>query len=265
MHPELPLAMFETKRRNFFVKLALKYKQYYKIHQVAGQTQRRSEFGVTKVTNSRGELFEKSKRWGDPTEHCLVEAAAAEELADMLKLAPEEKEKLVIATLVHDAGKKFEIESTKGVTDPEKIEAAYSESEKRLLEHGVSKDVVSLTKKVAHTSLPYFAIIEEGNVVKLKPNLQITEMVMHYIDDITRGTTIVTLDERMDYLDLVAVTRYPYNEKGRVLWGGRTFFQAQREVGHLIEDYLAERAGVDTPKELPHIIFKRLNEKISNS
>ena len=88
---------------------------------------------------------------------------------------------------------------------------------------------------------------------------------MHYIDDITRGTTLVTLDQRMDYLDSVAETRYPYNEEGKAVWGGLTFFQAQRKIGHLIEDYLAERAGVSTPKELPDIIRERLYKKIFNS
>lgn len=249
----------EAARRQFFVRLTRKYEPYYKLHQLSGQTQR------FKDKDKDGNPLARKVRWGDPTQHCLVELAASEILSDMLNLPDQDKQDFAVTALVHDAQKRPEIEKGRGVKDPTRIEEIYRESKQFLLDNGVSPRIVELTGRVAHTSLPDFATLEADGSLKLKEGMPIVDMAMHYLDDITRGTDIVPFDERMDYLDSVAATRYPYNEEGRAIWGGRTFFEAQREVGHLIEEKLAKAAGVENPKDLPNIIKAKLQEAIAQA
>lgn len=250
---------FEEKRRTYFVQLARRYKPYYELHRLSGQTNR------FKDKDKEGNTLRKKERWGDPTQHCLVELAAAEILSDMVHLSPQDSQDFAVSALVHDAQKRPEIEKLKGVKDPNEVERVYKESKQFLLHHGVSPRVVELTGRVAHTSLPDFATLEPDGSLRLKDDVPLVDMAMHYLDDITRGTEIVEFDKRIDYLEEVAATRYPYNEEGRAIWGGRTFFQAQREIGHLIEEKLASVAGIDNPKELPSILRAKLIEKIENS
>lgn len=248
---------FEEKKRTYFVRLARRYKPYYELHRLSGQTNR------FKDKDKEGNHLRKKERWGDPTQHCLVELAAAEIFSDMLHLSSQDRQDLAVSALVHDAQKRPEIEKLKGVKDPNKVERVYKESKQFLLDHGVSPRVVELTGRVAHTSLPDFATLNADGSLKLKDNIPLVDMAMHYLDDITKGTDIVPFDARIDYLESVATTRYPYNEEGRAVWGGRTFFQAQREIGHMIEARLAEAAGIDDPKSFPDVINSRLLDKIN--
>lgn len=257
--------VFNEKRRNYFFRLARRYENLFNLHRLSGQTKRNVSFGEDVQINKAGESFKRAKRWGNPTEHCLVEAAAAEILAEKLKLTQEEADSLTAAAFIHDWRKKGEIEETKGVKDPVLIEQSYAKSKTELLAHGIDGEVVALTECVAHTSLPKFATLNQDGSISLKENVGIVEMAMHYVDDITRGDDLVSIDERMDYLDSVASTRYPYNEAGRAVWGGRTFFQAQREIDHLIEALLAKQCGIEDPKLLPRLLKEELNRKIMTS
>lgn len=256
---------FEEKRRRFFVELGLKYKDYLQLHNESGQTQRDAQFGKETIINKHGETLERNKRWGDVTEHCLVEAAVADIAADLYGLSDSEKQTLVIAALLHDWRKRGEIEEGRGASDPQKIEAIYQKSKEGLGQGGLKnpEQVSRLIESISHISLPDFAELQKDNTIKLKEGLGESEMIMHYLDDITRGTDIVTLDERLDYLDKVAPERYPYNEQGKSVWGGRTFFEAQREIGHLIEAKLAVKLGLENPTDLPKILKQKLLDKIN--
>ncbi|MDP2586382.1 MAG: hypothetical protein Q8P32_01240 [Candidatus Komeilibacteria bacterium] len=268
MKPELPQASqenFEEKKRRFFVGLGLKYKDYLQFHNESGQTKRDAQFGQESIINKRGETLERNKRWGDVTEHCLVEAAMADIAADLYGLPDNEKQTLIIAALLHDWRKRGEIEEGRGESDPQKIEAIYQKSKEGLWQGGLKnpEEVSRLIESISHISLPGFAELQEDNSIKLKDGLDQSAMIIHYIDEITRGTDIVTLDERLDYLDKVVPERYPYNEQGKSVWGGRTFFEAQREIGHLIEDKLAAKLGLENPKDLPVMLKQKLLEKIN--
>lgn len=263
-HPSSGPTSFEAKKRAYFIKLALRFKDLIKVHAKAGQLERSDMFGTDNLTNSDGIEYKKNKRWGNPTEHYLVEAAAAEVVAKEMGLNDADTKNVITAALLHDAQKRTEVEALRGVTDAGVVEEVYDKSKQVIADSGIenSERVTEIISSVAHTSLPKFAILAPDNSITLRQNLDDVEMIMHYIDDVTRGTDLVTLDERMDYLDQVASVRYPYNEEGRAVWGGRTFFEAQREIGHLIEDRLAKKMGVDDPKTLPLYIKKRIEESI---
>lgn len=258
-----PSQIEQSKRVKFFSDLALSSIKAMRIHRESGQTQR---FKDPKVEGG------KKERWGDVTQHCLVEAAASQVLSKLLKLTPEQADIFKQAALVHDAGKRPEIEainlakSKEGATGKSIDIAnnrAYDKSKRTLRGWEVSEGAIHLTETVAHTSIDQFVYLDDENVMHLHDNVPVLDMAMHYLDDITRGTEIVNFDERMDYLDSVAAERYPYNEEGRALWGGRTYFEAQRESGHLIEARLAEIAGIADPKTLPDIINAGLVEMIT--
>lgn len=260
---------FEAEKRRFFVQLALRHRSYFQPHRESGQTERYVEAKAGEmitVFTSKGKEILKKQRWGNPTEHCLVETAVAEDVAKRLQLSKADGNNLVIAALIHDWRKRGEIEETRGVTDPKVIEASYRKSKDELRQYGIPQEAVDLTECVAHTSLPRFARVNEDNSLSLRDDIPVVEMAMHYIDDITKGTDIVTLDKRMDYLDDAALEgKYPYNDAGKDIWGGRTFFQAQREIGHLIEDQLAAIIGIDNPRELPLLLQNSLMENIASS
>jgi hypothetical protein len=248
---------FESKRLSYFASIAVRHRELLALHREAGQTQRDAEtYGV----DEEG----KPKRWGDPTEHCLVEAAASEILSDMIGLSEKDKDDFFQAAFVHDYRKKGEIEELRGVKDPALVEASYKKTKDILRKKGVSDEVVDLIETVAHTSLPQFAELNDQNELVLKEGVPLVSMVMHYLDDVTKGSDLVPFDERIDFLES-RTHLYPYNEEGRALWGGRTFFEAQRQVGHLIEERLAKLAGVADPKQLPLVIRDKLVERINNS
>lgn len=244
---------FEDKRRIFFAKIGVRYKDLIALHKEAGQVSRSEDFGVDE--------YGKEKRWGDPTQHCLVEAAGSEILGDLIGLSEQDKATFAKAAILHDYRKKGEIEEGRGVTDPEVIEQIYAKTKNGLRAHGIDDEIVDLTEAVAHTSLPEFAELDADNNIVLK-EVSPLRMAMHYIDDVTLGTNIVNFDERIDGL-LARQHLYPYNEEGRAVWGGRTFFEAQREVGHLVQDKLAGLAGISDPTKLPDAINEQLYAQIN--
>lgn len=79
----------------FFSHLALRYKKYMALHK---------EFGLL-LRNQN-----KEKDWGNVTEHCLVEAARAEKISELLKFSEEITVNLIAAAIIHDTGKKIEID-----------------------------------------------------------------------------------------------------------------------------------------------------------
>ncbi len=272
--PRVTEHRIEPKKHKFFTELALRYREYMRLH--VDQMERDQRFNHTqRVHTPSGITIDRVGRWGDPTEHCLVEAAVAEILADMVKLPEDQKRLLVAAALVHDWRKKGEVEETRYVTDPKVIEGSYQKSKEGIRDSGVeqARAVASLTESVAHTSLPQFAQVNlPDRSISLREGTPLVDMIMHYIDDITRGTDLVSLDVRMDALDKAAQEgRYAYNNEGKAVWGGRAYFQAQREIGHLIEQKIVEqlgdeeRAKIGDPKNLPNVLKKKLVERIEAS
>lgn len=65
------------------VDLEAQAKTRMRLHGEAGQISR------YKDKDREGKPLPRKERWGDATQHCLVEAAAAEILADMLNLQPQ--------------------------------------------------------------------------------------------------------------------------------------------------------------------------------
>lgn len=167
--------------------------------------------------------------WSNVFDHCITEARVAAVLQERLNLEPEEGRCLIRAALLHDWNKRNEREAANrdGYEAYNRQAVAGTAG---LIPLGVSAKVVILIEAVGHTAL-----------VNLK-HMGFVARVMHYIDDITYGDKVTSIDERMDALE--AAPRYrELNESGRALLNGRTYFEVQRECAKAIEREIEEQIG----------------------
>lgn len=138
------------------------------------------------------------------------------------------------------------------------VQGGYDKSAKDqadwLRKKGYSEEVIELTNSVAVTSLPRFRQ-DYGSVT-------LPEKIIHYIDDITKDSELVQLDERMDAVELNP--KYAeFNEEGRKRFDGLTAFEAQREMSKRIEREFAEVLNLVDPTILPFLIRATIDERIA--
>ena len=255
------LPEFQNLKTKYFFNLALHERGALDFHKTEGLWQR----------DETGE-----REWGNVSEHCLVEVARVQVIAQALGLDENLSGDLMTAAALHDYFKKAEkaILERKGLTW-EAYEEAQQIVAKNLTEAGFGKRIVKLVGSVGHST------VFDAEALLLKPELtedDIAWLIMHYVDDYTIGSEWVRetedvgnlkvndLDRRMDKNE--ADPRYKIlNEAGREYYGGETAYQAQRRVGHLIENRLAElinvRQGLSIqPVDLPVFIDNLLQQKI---
>jgi hypothetical protein len=220
---------------------------------------------------------EGTRDWGNVTEHCLVEAARVGVMADQLGLQPETKRDLQLAAGLHDFYKKGEVQLMKARgLSWESYDEAGQKSTEIILAAGFSERVAYLASSVGHSTL------NTTEALVTKPDLTEDDkayLAMHYCDDYTVdaqwalpaeadgfGNRINDLDRRMDKNN--ANKRYEViNEAGREHFNGERSYDAQRRVGHLVEDRLAglmgEQMGIAfDPIDLPVVIDNQIRADI---
>lgn len=202
--------------------------------------QRKTLSHIAEMRNAKkAGLFPKKEGWRNVIEHMVVEAEAADVLAEALGLSETERNKLYRAALSHDVYKRKERELAQEKGPSGYDEAAKLQSE-WLRNHGYSEDVVELTESVGHTSLVHFQNLDQVDTIK---------KIMHYVDDITLNNDIVLLDQRMDTLE--TNPRYEeLNLQGIAIFG-RPYFTVQREISKKIEREFAQKLGLEDPTQLP--------------
>ena len=255
---------FEIKKTKFFSTLGVQMRDAFKLHK---------DIGLWKKVEGK-------RDWGNVSEHCLVEVARARVLATKLGLGEGAVHNLETAAALHDFYKAQEkrIVTQSGLSW-ESFDKAAEESDTHIRQAGFSEQVARLAGSVGHTSL------NETERILAQPELtedDLSFLVLHYIDDYSVGSDWVqesdvgadgvrrnNLDRRMDAND--ANKRYAVlNEEGRQHFGGRTSFEAQRQIGKAVEQRLAqllsERTGepVD-PVELPELIDKTIKAQIEEA
>lgn len=180
--------------------------------------------------------------WRNVSEHCLVQTAACDILAQELKLPESSKRNLELAAMAHDWDKKYQSvglrkinqQITSGeVTEEDAGKLKYDffeESEEHstngMRDKNIPEDIIRIASADGHPALKRV----------MKADCSIEEKVLHYVGSITDENNIVLLDERVDNLE--KNERYKMmNDYGRqVEWtGGRTLYEMQRDVGHQIE------------------------------
>jgi len=255
---------FEHKKTRFFSNLGLRTRKAMHVHQ---------EQGLLDKTDSKRE-------WGNVTEHCLVEIARVQEFADLLKLPPDIKDDLTMAAAAHDALKKKDLRLIRERVSPWQgmVEADHM-TEQALRQAGFSERVIRLVDSIALEPLPK---IETMLDKKELSDEEIASLVQHYVDDYTinnewaRPKTIVEgqpaqndFDRRMDKNE--ANPNYQaLNQEGREHFKGETAYEAQRRVGHLVENFLTrlinERQGLTLePSDLPEHVDAIIKKKIEGT
>lgn len=204
-------------------------------------------------------LFPKKEGWRNVQEHELVEAEVADVLGEATGCSVKDRGDLFTAGLVHDVGKRLQIRLIKQKGDEGQLEAFRIQSQK-MAEHGVSPRAVALTESVGHTSLVKFLQDPTAPDLKLRDDLDLPTLIIHYADDITRNNDLVTIDERIDALEN-RQPPYPEATLGGDIFGGRTYYPVQRIVGHLVENKLAEIIGIE-PSKMLEFIRSRIRERI---
>lgn len=207
-------------------------------------------------------LFPRKEGWRNVVEHELVEAEAGDVLAEMLNLSIQSRQEIYHAALVHDVFKRIETEMIKE-KGSEGYQISQAEQADFLRQRGYSERVINLTKSVGGDSLVELLENPEAEQLKVKTDVDLATMIVHYIDDITLNNELVPLKKRIEYL--VNNPRYQEgNEKGKAIFAGRTYFEVQEEVSRQIEERLANMLSIEKSEELPGIIKNKILKRIDS-
>lgn len=204
-------------------------------------------------------LFPKKEGWRDVVEHELVEAEACDILAEALGLPDVRRKTLRDAASLHDVEKRrerelFEQEGSEGAKRSEAEQTAFLKS------RGYSEEVVKLTQSVGGYSLVSFVEDPKASPIKLRQDIDLATLIIHYADDITLVGDLVPLRERIAYVK----QKYRVeDEESRKIFAGRLGSDVQFEVSRQIEEKLAQMLGVDPPEKLPEWIRGKIAERIN--
>lgn len=198
----------------------------------------------------------KSEGWENVFFHCLSEAISVSILCNAIDSL--DTKTMVPAAFIHDANKRKEIESAKKL-DGEDQAKIFLQSEEEgkvwLRELGYPNRILELQESFGNSAA---CKIYNGEIQDLE------RLTLHYIDDITHGTEIVSLEER---LSAVEVNPYYHeqNEWNRKHFNGDTLFQAKRKIGNNTQSLLAKELGISNPNTLPQWINRQKNNLLNNA
>ena len=187
----------------------------------------------------RGGKLTKRDGWRNVVEHCIVQAAESAVLAELLNLSVKDTERLMTAAACHDWSKRLD----RKPSDFSKTERDRAEG---FLEQ-VSPDPLLLA-----ATGPEF--LERALV---DGESSFLERLQFYIDDITKGSEIVSFDERIDEVE---ARRQDLNEDvGLTAKLGAPYWTRERELGHSVAREIFERlefcgAVISSPKDIPVLV-----------
>lgn len=261
----------ESKKRRYFSAMALRVASAFKLHRNIGQLWERSA--------------ERKRDWGNVSEHCLVEVARTEVLAELAGLPSEIKRSLSVAAASHDYGKKQEIlaikEAEKKNESTQEAMRVVNDQSENIVENQFGEEILQLMKAAGGYPNTLIRIKE----ILDKPDLNRTDiamLIMHYVDGYTNGSEWVKpFREGLNDIDrkrirLANEPKYQrteaealayFNLNGPDFFRGKTSAQALSDVCHLIERRLAEiirsksSQKVD-PLELPEFIDNEIRKRI---
>jgi hypothetical protein len=255
---------FELKKGKFFSEIALRSKEVLRLHTQEGL-----------LWDGKG-----GERWGDVSEHCIVEVARVEELAELLRVPPETRRELATAAALHDFHKRRDIEYTRAHgKNWAAFEAIEEQSKTAMRSAGVPERILEIAQSVAHTSL---SRTQELLAKEKLSDHEVACLVMHYVDDYTSGaswavpalrkedgTIVNALDKRMER-NMQNKDYQLLDQEGRDHFGGRTTFEAQRDIGVEVEKRLADMLSQKTgegwdPKTIPEKIDALIKKRIESS
>lgn len=157
-------------------------------------------------------------------------------------------------------------------------------NELRLEKEGAfSNKIIGIQRMVGHSSSPDIeALLEKfDELSNEEKSLALQTLIMHYVDDVTTNPNVIdpkiSIDEkgnRLNALDRRCIQNEdnPKYKDYNLAWQhdprnktGETAFAMQRRVGHRVEQFLAEKLGIEDSLSLPEVINKRVKKDISQN
>ena len=181
--------------------------------------------------------------WANVARHCLIQAMAAEVIADFLGFEEQTKRRLASVALVHDWRKRLEIRPM-DFTDEEIAQADE-------LLAAAKPDAVLMRA----TTTEFLLCVQNGEATFL-------ELIQFYLDDITKHDQIVPFEERV----ADAAARTPNPDQAIAAKLQRPFWEVELDVGHRIERMLfeilrARHVHIESPKLIPELILTEINRR----
>jgi len=241
---------------------------------------------LTKTIGPWRAILEGKEQWENVTRHCMLEAARASIFADLLKFDPELKKDLVLASVLHDGNKRYEImaiqqEMKEGGSGFIASNGAMRTYISELQAKKVPERAIALISSVG--GMPEVLIVMKHFLDQ--PTLtdnDIAMLVVHYIDDYTRdGMWVEPVIDNLNDIDRRA-------EKNRnnpnyhlmdleiskifhdhPFFAGKPVFDAMVIVSHMIEERLsglvAERNNIEIqplyfPEVMDAMLFREINQ-----
>lgn len=277
MHLPPIFATLDAADQDYFLAIAKKHERELQLHEVDGKLWEKDASG---------------KDWSNVTEHCLIEAARADIFSELLCFSNEVRGDLASAALLHDFNKKHEIELTRediaiGGDGLAGVRRAEEDAKKTLREKGFSEKIILLLTNITGDREDLLQMMRILNL-KSATEEDIARLVLHYIDNYTRGSSWVepavldvSLGKRINDLDRRSErnAENPTYEKmnaegirlnsGDSVLDGMTRFESSAFVNHLIEKKLADLingcgVNIEDPLNIPEIVDERIKNKIKN-
>lgn len=183
----------------------------------------------------RGGKLVKKDNWRNVAEHCLVQIAVADKLADLLSLSVNNTTSLIKVAAVHDWEKRLKIKPN-DFTNEEKVQA-----QEFLNKVNPDQNLMNATGS---------DFLEKALV---KNNSTFLERLQFYIDDIVMGSEVVEFEKRVSEVEM---RRKDLNEDEQLttVLGGR-YWDKERELDTKVEQEIFERI----PNEIQERIVKPNN------
>jgi hypothetical protein len=181
--------------------------------------------------------------WANVARHCLIQAAAAEVMADLLGIDEQAKRRLVSTAAAHDWKKRLE-------RQPEDFSLEERDRATSFLE------IANLDAALmAATTPPFLLQADAGRATFL-------QLLQFYIDDIAQNDEIVPIDTRIDE----AERRNPNPDPTISEQLGRPYWEVERQLGHQVERMLfeilrARRVDVQRASDIPALVMAEIRRR----
>jgi hypothetical protein len=182
----------------------------------------------------RGGKLWKKDGWRNVVEHQVIQMKEVKVISKLLNLSITDEKKLITVALLHDWEKRKDIKND------------FSDQNNKNANEFLSRINPDEDLMLA-TGETFLETYNNGEATEL-------QCIQFYLDDITKGSEIVTLDDRID--EAKASGRNPEND-----------WELERQIGHKIEQDLwvkmvANGHKIEKPVDIPNYIKERINNYI---
>lgn len=187
---------------------------------------------------TRAGLLTSGDQWDNVVEHSLVQAEAHKVLANLLSLPKKEGEQLVKSALYADWNQR--LNKRPQDFNPQALEV----TQRIIQEADLNQDLVRSTEPGFHNEI-------------LNGSASLLQKLVFYIDDIARGSDIVSLEERIQEVE----QRRPDL--------GKEFWDRERRSGKLVERELftllrEKGVNIEEPEDIPTLLGREVEKKMQS-